>query len=106
MSQERYARHSLIANWKQERLAEAKVAVVGCGALGNEVLKNLGLLGVGNIWVIDYDWTVFGEGLEKSYPPHRVQVYEKHGARMDSLKSILTGLLATAGHLANLSSSF
>ena len=55
MSQERYARHSLIPNWKQERLAEAKVAVVGCGALGNEVLKNLALLGVGNIWVIDYD---------------------------------------------------
>lgn len=55
MSQDRYARHSLIPNWKQERLAEAKVAVVGCGALGNEVLKNLALLGVGNIWVIDYD---------------------------------------------------
>jgi len=55
MSQERYARHSLIPNWKQERLAEAKVAVVGCGALGNEVLKNLALLGIGNIWVIDYD---------------------------------------------------
>ena len=48
----------------------------------------------------------FGVGLEKSYPPHRVQVYEKHGAPMDSLKSILTGLLATAGHLANRSGSF
>jgi molybdopterin/thiamine biosynthesis adenylyltransferase len=31
------------------------VAVFGCGALGNEVLKNLALLGVGNIWVVDYD---------------------------------------------------
>ncbi|MBD2552008.1 ThiF family adenylyltransferase [Limnothrix sp. FACHB-708] len=55
MSEERYARHSLIPNWKQERLAAARVAVVGCGALGNEVLKNLALLGVGHIWVIDYD---------------------------------------------------
>lgn len=55
MSEERYARHNLIPNWKQERLAQAKVAVMGCGALGNEVLKNLALLGVGNIWVVDYD---------------------------------------------------
>ena len=35
--------------------SQAKVAVFGCGALGNEVLKNLALLGVGNIWVVDYD---------------------------------------------------
>jgi hypothetical protein len=44
--------------------------------------------------------------LEKSYPPHRVQVYVKHGAPMNSLTSILAGLLATAGHLANRSVSF
>ena len=48
----------------------------------------------------------FGVRLEKSYPPHRVQVYEKYGAPMDSLKSILTGLLGTAGPLANRSGSF
>ena len=48
----------------------------------------------------------FWEGLEESYPPYRVQVYEKHGAPMDSLKSILAGLLATAGPLANPSDSF
>lgn len=29
--------------------------VVGCGALGNEVLKNLALMGVGNIVLVDYD---------------------------------------------------
>ncbi len=50
--------------------------------------------------------TVFRGGLEKSYPPHKVQVYEKHGAPMDSLKSILAGLLTTAGHLANRSANF
>lgn len=55
MSTDKYDRLKLIPNWKQERLAEAKVAVVGCGALGNEVLKNLALLGIGHIWVIDYD---------------------------------------------------
>jgi transposase len=50
--------------------------------------------------------TVLGVRLEKSYPPHRVQVQVKHGAPMDSLKSIVAGLLTTAGHLANRSVSF
>jgi adenylyltransferase/sulfurtransferase len=31
------------------------VLVVGAGALGNEVLKNLALLGVGHIFIIDFD---------------------------------------------------
>ncbi len=55
MSESRYSRHTLIPNWSQKKLTEAKVAVVGCGALGNEVLKNLALLGIGQIWVVDYD---------------------------------------------------
>lgn len=54
-SPDKYDRLKRIPNWKQETLANAKVAVFGCGALGNEVLKNLALLGVGHIWVIDYD---------------------------------------------------
>lgn len=52
---DRYARLRLISWWSQEKLAAAKVLVVGAGALGNEVLKNLALLGVGHVWVIDYD---------------------------------------------------
>jgi molybdopterin-synthase adenylyltransferase len=52
---DRYARLKLISWWKQERLQAAKVLVVGAGALGNEVLKNLALLGVGNIWIVDFD---------------------------------------------------
>lgn len=52
---DRYARLRLISWWSQEKLAASKVLVVGCGALGNEVLKNLALLGVGHVWVIDYD---------------------------------------------------
>jgi adenylyltransferase/sulfurtransferase len=38
-----------------EVLKSAKLLVVGAGALGNEVLKNLALLGAGNIMVIDMD---------------------------------------------------
>jgi len=52
---DRYGRFRLISWWRQEKLLAAKVLVVGAGALGNEVLKNLALLGVGHVYVIDYD---------------------------------------------------
>ena len=52
---DRYSRLRLIAWWDQDRLRAAKVLVVGAGAIGNEVLKNLALVGVGNVWVIDCD---------------------------------------------------
>jgi adenylyltransferase/sulfurtransferase len=45
----------LIAWWDQQRISSAKIMVVGAGALGNEVLKNLALLGVGTIHIVDYD---------------------------------------------------
>jgi adenylyltransferase/sulfurtransferase len=45
----------LITWWDQELLSRAKVLVVGAGALGNEVLKNLALLGVGTIYIVDLD---------------------------------------------------
>lgn len=52
---DRYSRLRLIPWWRQERLAAARVLVVGAGALGNEVIKNLALLGVGTTHVIDLD---------------------------------------------------
>lgn len=55
MSDDRYERLRRIAWWDQTRLARAKVVVVGAGALGNELLKNLALLGVGRTLVIDLD---------------------------------------------------
>lgn len=62
---DRYGRFRLISWWRQERLAAAKVLVVGAGALGNEVLKNLALLGVGNVFIIDYD-TIESTNLTRS----------------------------------------
>jgi len=52
---DRFSRFDLISWWDQSRLARARVVVVGAGALGNEIVKNLTLLGVGNIVVIDMD---------------------------------------------------
>jgi adenylyltransferase/sulfurtransferase len=52
---DRYSRLRLIPWWRQELLAKARVLVVGAGALGNEVLKNLALVGVGTVFVIDFD---------------------------------------------------
>ena len=53
--EDRYQRFRLIRWWDQERLKSASVLVVGAGALGNEVVKNLALLGAGNIWIADFD---------------------------------------------------
>ncbi len=52
---DRYAGLRLIGWWDQERLARARVLVVGAGALGNEVLKNLALVGIGTLFVVDFD---------------------------------------------------
>lgn len=39
----------------QDRIAAARILVAGCGALGNEVLKNLALLGAEHLTVVDFD---------------------------------------------------
>src|SRR5262252_8460788 len=62
---DRYGRLRLISWWRQERLAAARVLVVGAGALGNEVLKNLALVGAGSIHMIDLD-TVEPSNLSRS----------------------------------------
>ena len=41
--------------WKQHKVSGARVMVVRCGALGNEVAKDLALFGVGHLWLVDFD---------------------------------------------------
>lgn len=51
----RYDRHNLIDWFDQKKLQDAHIIIVGAGAVGNEVLKNLTLLGVGHLYVFDFD---------------------------------------------------
>ena len=52
---DRYHTFGYISWWQQEVVRSATALVVGSGAIGNEVLKNLTLMGIGNIIVADFD---------------------------------------------------
>jgi len=47
--------YPLLSWFETQKVRDAKVMVVGAGALGNEVLKNLALFGVGTLVVVDFD---------------------------------------------------
>ena len=55
LEEDRYHRLRLIPWWDQERLFNARVMVAGAGALGNEIIKQLALLGVGGVFIADMD---------------------------------------------------
>lgn len=46
---------TLLSWFKKEKVKNAKVLVAGAGALGNEVVKDLALFGIGHIYVVDFD---------------------------------------------------
>ncbi|WP_239337497.1 ThiF family adenylyltransferase [Frankia sp. CiP3] len=62
---DRYARQRLIPDWDQDLLAAATAVIVGVGALGNEVAKNLALAGVGRLILCDPD-TVAASNLSRA----------------------------------------
>ncbi|MDD2695543.1 MAG: ThiF family adenylyltransferase [Anaerolineales bacterium] len=62
---DRLGTFNFISWWEREKVEAAKVMVVGAGALGNEVLKNLALMGIGHIFVVDFD-TIEAANLSRS----------------------------------------
>ncbi len=55
LKKDRLGTFSFISWWEREKVENAKVMVVGAGALGNEVIKNLALMGVGSLFIVDFD---------------------------------------------------
>jgi len=55
LQKDRLGTFDFISWWERDKVQNAKVLVVGAGALGNEVIKNLALMGIGNIFVVDFD---------------------------------------------------
>jgi molybdopterin/thiamine biosynthesis adenylyltransferase len=53
-----FSRQLLIDGWNQKKIEEGKVFVAGAGALGNEVVKNLVLAGIGKIYIMDFDYVI------------------------------------------------
>lgn len=62
---DRYHTFGYISWWRQEVVRNATILVVGAGALGNEVIKNLALMGIGNILIADFD-TIEDSNLSRS----------------------------------------
>src|SRR5574341_74993 len=55
LQKDRLGTFEFISWWEREKVKKAKVLVIGAGALGNEVIKNLALMGIGNLFIVDFD---------------------------------------------------
>ena len=55
LKKDRFGTFEFISWWEREKVKNAKVMVIGAGALGNEVIKNLALMGIGNLFIVDFD---------------------------------------------------
>ena len=62
---DRLGTFEFISWWEREKVQNAHILVVGAGALGNDVIKNLALMGVGYIYIVDFD-TIEAANLSRS----------------------------------------
>jgi adenylyltransferase/sulfurtransferase len=94
LQEDRFSRLRLIPWWDQEKIAAARVLVIGAGALGNEILKNLALLGFRNVIVVDMD-RIEGSNLSRTvlYRESDIGAYKVHVAAR-AYQAIAPGSLA------------
>ncbi|MGB8253261.1 MAG: ThiF family adenylyltransferase [Anaerolineaceae bacterium] len=62
---DRLGTFEFISWWERDKVQAARVMVVGAGALGNEVIKNLSLMGIGHLFIVDFD-TIEAANLSRS----------------------------------------
>ena len=62
---DRLGTFDFISWWERKRVEEARVMVIGAGALGNEVIQNLALMGIGHLFILDFD-TIEAANLSRS----------------------------------------
>lgn len=55
INQDLFDRQKRLKGWDQEKIRSSTVLVVGAGATGNELVKNLTLMGIGTIYLVDFD---------------------------------------------------
>jgi adenylyltransferase/sulfurtransferase len=65
LRKDRLGTFEFISWWEREKVQAAKMMIVGAGALGNEALKNLALMGVGHLFIVDFD-TIEAANLSRS----------------------------------------
>jgi adenylyltransferase/sulfurtransferase len=89
-----FERQRRIDWWDQNILRQARIMIVGAGALGNETLKNLALLGVGRLFIVDFD-TISGSNLSRTVLFRKQDIgREKAAAAADATRQL--ALEATA----------
>jgi adenylyltransferase/sulfurtransferase len=65
LRKDRLGTFEFISWWEREKVQAATVMVVGAGALGNEILKDLALMGIGRLFIVDFD-TIEAANLSRS----------------------------------------
>lgn len=84
LSAERYSRQERFAPLGvqgQQRLAQARVLIVGCGALGSVIAERLTRAGVGMLRVVDRDWVELSN-------LQRQTLFTEHDARESRPKAV------------------
>ncbi len=65
LNTDRLGTFDFISWWDRKNVEDSKVLVVGAGALGNEVIQNLALMGIGRLFIVDFD-TIQAANLSRS----------------------------------------